>query len=89
MKRLKAELGVITKMGFSGYFLIVADFIKWAKIKYTRWTWQRFGAGSVAYCLGITELDPIKYDLLLNDFSIGKSFMRILMSIFAWIEGMK
>ena len=52
VKRLEEELSVITEMGFSGYFLIVADFIKWAKDKGT--IGLRNQAGSlVAYCLGI------------------------------------
>ena len=69
-KRLKDELSVITEMGFSGYFLIVADFIKWAKDKgIPVGPGRGSGAGSlVAYCLGITELDPIKYDLLFERF---------------------
>ena len=69
-KRLKEELNVITEMGFSGYFLIVADFIKWAKAKgIPVGPGRGSGAGSlVAYSLGITELDPIKYDLLFERF---------------------
>ena len=70
VKRLEEELSVITEMGFSGYFLIVADFIKWAKDKgIPVGPGRGSGAGSlVAYCLGITELDPIKYDLLFERF---------------------
>ena len=70
VKRLEEELSVITEMGFSGYFLIVADFIQWAKDKgIPVGPGRGSGAGSlVAYCLGITELDPIKYDLLFERF---------------------
>ena len=57
-------------MGFAGYFLIVADFINWAKIKRRAGrAGTRLGAGSlVAYALGITDLDPLKYDLLFERF---------------------
>jgi DNA polymerase-3 subunit alpha len=68
--RLEHELGVITKMGFAGYFLIVADFIQWAKDNGVPVGPGRgSGAGSlVAWALGITELDPIRYDLLFERF---------------------
>ena len=70
-ERLKFELHIMKTMGFPGYFLIVQDFIKAAR--------ERLGvsvgpgrgsaAGScVAYCLGITQIDPIKYDLLFERF---------------------
>ena len=69
-QRLQNELNVIVSMGFSGYFLIVADFIGWAKENSIPVGPGRgSGAGSlVAYSLGITELDPIKYDLLFERF---------------------
>ena len=69
-QRLQDELDVIVSMGFSGYFLIVADFIGWAKENSIPVGPGRgSGAGSlVAYSLGITELDPIKYDLLFERF---------------------
>ena len=69
-ERLELELSTITKMGFPGYFLIVADFIQWAKQHgIPVGPGRGSGAGSlVAYCLGITELDPIKYDLLFERF---------------------
>ena len=69
-ERLEHELGVIIKMGFSGYFLIVADFIQWAKNNGVPVGPGRgSGAGSlVAYALAVTELDPIKYDLLFERF---------------------
>ncbi len=69
-ERLELELGVIIKMGFAGYFLIVADFILWAKNNGVPVGPGRgSGAGSlVAWCLGITELDPIQYDLLFERF---------------------
>ena len=68
--RLDLELGVIARMGFSGYFLIVADFINWAKRNAIPVGPGRgSGAGSlVAYALGITDLDPLKYDLLFERF---------------------
>jgi len=68
--RLKLELDVIIEMGFPGYFLIVADFIKWAKNNDVPVGPGRgSGAGSiVAYALFITDLDPIKYELLFERF---------------------
>ncbi len=68
--RLDIEIDVITKMGFSGYFLIVADFIKWAKGNgIPVGPGRGSGAGSlVAYALDITELDPLEYDLLFERF---------------------
>ncbi|MEW6330107.1 MAG: DNA polymerase III subunit alpha [Pseudomonadota bacterium] len=69
-ERLELELATIVKMGFPGYFLIVADFIQWAKQNgIPVGPGRGSGAGSlVAWCLGITELDPIKYDLLFERF---------------------
>jgi DNA polymerase III subunit alpha len=69
-KRLELEIDVINKMGFAGYFLIVADFIQWAKSNgIPVGPGRGSGAGSlVAFALGITELDPIKYDLLFERF---------------------
>ena len=69
-KRLKYELSVIEKMGFVDYFLIVYDYVKYAK-KSGIYVGPGRGsaAGSlVAYSLGITEIDPIKYDLLFERF---------------------
>ncbi|OGT32299.1 MAG: DNA polymerase III subunit alpha [Gammaproteobacteria bacterium RBG_16_51_14] len=68
--RLEEEIKVITDRGFSGYFLIVADFIQWAKDNNIPVGPGRgSGAGSlVAYALGITELDPLQYDLLFERF---------------------
>ncbi len=68
--RLDLELATIAKMGFSGYFLIVADFINWAKHNGVPVGPGRgSGAGSlVAYSLGITDLDPLHYDLLFERF---------------------
>jgi DNA polymerase-3 subunit alpha len=70
MRRLDQELGVIIAMDFAGYFLIVADFINWAKQNAIPVGPGRgSGAGSlVAYSLGITDLDPIRYDLLFERF---------------------
>jgi DNA polymerase III subunit alpha len=61
--RLDFELGIIEKMGFPGYFLIVADFIKWAKDQgIPVGPGRGSGAGSlVAYALTITDLDPLRY----------------------------
>ncbi|MEX2524797.1 MAG: DNA polymerase III subunit alpha [Gammaproteobacteria bacterium] len=69
-QRLKSELEVIVSMGFSGYFLIVADFIRWAKEqRIPVGPGRGSGAGSlVAYALDITELDPLEYDLLFERF---------------------
>ncbi len=69
-QRLDNELDVIIGMGFPGYFLIVADFIQWAKDQAIPVGPGRgSGAGSlVAYALGITELDPLQYDLLFERF---------------------
>ena len=68
--RCEFEIGVIVKMGFPGYFLIVADFIGWAKKNGVPVGPGRgSGAGSlVAYSLGITDLDPLKYNLLFERF---------------------
>ena len=68
--RLETELDVIIKMGFPGYFLIVADFINWAKQHgIPVGPGRGSGAGSlVAWALGITDLDPLPYDLLFERF---------------------
>ncbi|MEM8658622.1 MAG: DNA polymerase III subunit alpha, partial [Pseudomonadota bacterium] len=69
-KRLEFELDIIEGMGFPGYFLIVADFIKWAKDENIPVGPGRgSGAGSlVAYALTITDLDPLRYGLLFERF---------------------
>jgi len=69
-ERLQLELDVIIQMGFPGYFLIVADFIRWARENGVPVGPGRgSGAGSlVAYSLAITDLDPIGYDLLFERF---------------------
>jgi DNA polymerase III subunit alpha len=68
--RLQTELSVINKMGYAGYFLIVADFIGWAKANHIFVGPGRgSGAGSlVAFALGITNIDPLSYDLLFERF---------------------
>jgi DNA polymerase-3 subunit alpha len=68
--RLEFELGIIEGMGFPGYFLIVADFIKWAKDQgIPVGPGRGSGAGSlVAYALLITDLDPLRYSLLFERF---------------------
>ncbi len=70
LDRLKFELDIIIQMGFPGYFLIVMDFIKWAKNNDVPVGPGRgSGAGSlVAYVLRITDLDPLAYDLLFERF---------------------
>ncbi len=69
-ERLEVELNVINQMGFAGYFLIVADFIQWAKDNdIPVGPGRGSGAGSlVAYALKITDLDPIEHDLLFERF---------------------
>jgi DNA polymerase-3 subunit alpha len=69
-ERLAFEARTVIQMGFAGYFLIVADFINWAKSNGVPVGPGRgSGAGSlVAYALGITDLDPIRYDLLFERF---------------------
>ena len=67
--RIELELGIIKDMGFPGYFLIVQDFIAAAR---EMGVYVGPGRGSaagsvVAYCTGITNIDPLKYDLLLSD----------------------
>ncbi len=68
--RLKYENEIIIRMGFAGYFLIVADFVNWAKEQNIPVGPGRgSGAGSlVAWCLGITDIDPLDYDLLFERF---------------------
>ena len=69
-ERLAFELDVIEQMGFPGYFLIVADFIQWAKSnKIPVGPGRGSGAGSVvAWALSITDLDPLKWGLLIERF---------------------
>jgi DNA-directed DNA polymerase III (polc) len=69
-KRLKVETGVIRRMGFPGYFLIVWDFIRYAKkCGIPVGPGRGSAAGSlVAYCLDITDVDPLQYDLLFERF---------------------
>jgi len=69
-ERLERELGVIIQMGFPGYFLIVADFIIWARNNdIPVGPGRGSGAGSlVAYALKITDIDPLEYDLLFERF---------------------
>jgi DNA polymerase III subunit alpha len=70
LERTEYELSVIEKMGFNGYFLIVADFINWGKNQGIVFGPGRgSAAGSIiAYAIKITELDPLKYDLLFERF---------------------
>ena len=70
LERLKFELDIIKKMGFPGYFLIVQDFINWSKNNGVAVGPGRgSGAGSlVAYSLRITDMDPLRYDLLFERF---------------------
>ena len=69
--RIRFELHIMKTMGFPGYFLIVQDFINSARQELGVWVGPGRGsaAGSVvAYCLGITKIDPLKYDLLFERF---------------------
>lgn len=70
IQRLEYELSVIQKMGFVDYFLIVNDFVQYAKSKdIPVGPGRGSGAGSLcAYCIGITDIDPIRYDLLFERF---------------------
>ena len=70
LQRLKHEINIINSMNYASYFLIVSDYIKWAKSKSIPVGPGRgSGAGSlVAYCLDITDLNPIKYDLIFERF---------------------
>ncbi|MDR0397992.1 MAG: DNA polymerase III subunit alpha [Candidatus Nomurabacteria bacterium] len=70
LERIDMEVGVLGKMGFNGYFLIVQDFINWGKDNGIVFGPGRgSAAGSIiAYALGITELDPLHYDLLFERF---------------------
>ena len=69
-ERLEVELGIIERMGFPGYFLIVADFIKWAKAHdIPVGPGRGSGAGSlVAYALTVTDVDPLRFSLLFERF---------------------
>ena len=71
LERIRFELHIMKTMGFPGYFLIVQDFINSARDELDVWVGPGRGsaAGSVvAYCLGITKIDPLKYDLLFERF---------------------
>ncbi|MDO4759390.1 MAG: DNA polymerase III subunit alpha [Candidatus Saccharibacteria bacterium] len=70
LERIDYELSVVDKMGYNGYFLIVQDFINWGKSQRIVYGPGRgSAAGSIlAYALRITELDPLKYDLLFERF---------------------
>jgi DNA polymerase III subunit alpha len=68
-ERLERELGIIIKMGFPTYFLIVWDLLQFARHADIWWNVRGSGAGSlVAYCLGITNIDPIQNNLLFERF---------------------
>ncbi len=70
VERLRHELAIIEKMGFAGYFLVVWDFIRYAKARgIAVGPGRGSSAGSLtAYCLGITNIDPIRYGLLFERF---------------------
>ncbi|HET6762998.1 MAG TPA: DNA polymerase III subunit alpha, partial [Longimicrobiaceae bacterium] len=70
VERVEYELGVVTKLGYSGYFLITADFIRWAREHdIPVGPGRGSAAGSiVAFCMGITDCCPIKFDLLFERF---------------------
>ena len=69
-QRLDHEISVIIKMGYAGYFLIVYDFINWARRQdIPVGPGRGSGVGSLAaYCLGITDLDPLRFDLIFERF---------------------
>lgn len=68
--RLAYELGIIKKMGFSNYFLVVADLVNWSKNNGVRVGCGRGSAGGslIAYLMGITEVDPIRFNLIFERF---------------------
>ena len=68
--RLAYELGVIKKMGFAGYFLVVSDLVNWSKTNGVKVGCGRGSAGGslIAYLMGITEVDPIRFDLVFERF---------------------
>ena len=70
IKRLEYEIGIIDKMGFVDYFLIVADFINYAKsVGIAVGPGRGSGAGSIAaYLIGITDIDPLKFNLIFERF---------------------
>lgn len=70
VERLKYELNIIIKMGFCNYFLVVWDYVKYAKKNNIMVGPGRGSAASslVSYCLGITDIDPLRYDLLFERF---------------------
>ena len=70
ISRLEYEIGVVSGMGYIDYYLIVADYVNYAKSKgIPVGAGRGSGAGSLAaFCIGITEIDPIKYDLLFERF---------------------
>ena len=69
-ERLDYEMGVVEKMGYVDYYLIVADFIRWAKAEgIPVGPGRGSGAGSIAaYCMHITEIDPMQYSLIFERF---------------------
>ena len=82
-ERVQFELDTIRTMGFPGYFLIVHDYIRAAREECGVWVGPGRGsaAGSaVAYALGITNVDPIKYDLLFCDFDISQQRSLLLLT---------
>ncbi|MFV0275409.1 MAG: DNA polymerase III subunit alpha [Bacilli bacterium] len=69
LKRLDYELQIIKEMNFSNYFLIVFDYVKYARLNDILTECRGSASGAlVAYCLGITDTDPVKYDLLFERF---------------------
>ena len=88
-ERLQIELDVINGMGFPGYFLIVADFIQWAKEQgIPVGPGRGSGAGSlVAYSLTITDLDPIPFNLLFERFLNPERVSMPDFDIDFWMEG--
>ena len=81
LARLDFELSVIIKMNFSGYFLIVSDFIRWAKHhQIPVGPGRGSGASSlVAFCLDITDVDPVEFDLVFERFLNGLQVRFLLL----------
>ncbi|HYM82358.1 MAG TPA: DNA polymerase III subunit alpha, partial [Candidatus Limnocylindria bacterium] len=68
-RRLREELGLIERLGFTDYFLLVADLVEFARARHIPTVGRGSGAGSmVAYCLGITNVDPLRYRLYFERF---------------------
>jgi DNA polymerase-3 subunit alpha len=83
LERIAEELGIITTLGFSSYFLIVFELINWCHKENIMTGPGRGSVGGslVAYCLGITKVDPLKYDLV---FSVSSLRLALIFRILIW-----